>query len=74
MPKYLLTWTLHPPARGLRPLLHPTFFCLLSEISHHQGAIAKASWGLETISRCKAYKVLAVAKNYFGAVMWPKKG
>ena len=54
------------------PLLHPTFFCLLSEISHHQGAIAKASWGLETISRCKAYKVLAAAKNHFGVVMWPK--
>ena len=41
-------------------------FRLLSEISHHQGAIAKASSSLETISRCKAYKRLGVVKFFIG--------
>ena len=40
-------------------------FRLLSEISHHQGAIAKASSSLETISRCKAYKRLGAVKFFF---------
>ena len=39
-------------------------FRLLSEISHHQGAIAKASSSLETIFRCKAYKRLGAVRFF----------